>query len=83
MAHTAIQKALKQIKAHSQYKNIHYQSACDKAIQILTDLLPYERETIEDAFEDGNQNGSTYPQGFCGDATSKYDYFTKTYNQND
>jgi hypothetical protein len=72
MAQTALQKALQQIKAHSQYKNIHYQSACDKAIQILTDLLPYERETIEAAFHDGNHNE---------DFDSQKDYFNQTYNQ--
>lgn len=55
MAHTAITKAIEQIKADSEYRHIHYQSACDKAIKILTDLLPYERETIEAAHIDGQK----------------------------
>jgi hypothetical protein len=72
MADTAIIKAIQQIKADSEYKVPHYQSACDKAIKILTDLLPYERETIEAAFHDGNHNE---------DFDSQKDYFNQTYNQ--
>jgi hypothetical protein len=68
MAQTALTKAIEQIKADGEYKHIHYQSACDKAIQILTDLLPYEREQIEAAHKDWQ-------------FTNAENYFTKTYNQ--
>ena len=44
-----------------------------QSIQILTDLLPYERETIEAAYGDAIHNE---------DFDSQKDYFTKTY-QND
>ena len=79
MAQTALQRALQKIKADSQYKNIHYQSACDKAIQILTELIPYERETIEAAYKDGSTNLEFGTPSYV----HKTDYFTKTYNQND
>jgi hypothetical protein len=77
MADTALTKAIEKIKADSEYKHIHYQSACDKAIQILTDLLPYERETIEAAYEDGSTNLEFGTPSYV----HKTDYFTKTYNQ--
>jgi hypothetical protein len=83
MAYTALTKAIEQIKADSEYRHIHYQSACDKAIKILTDLLPYERETIEAAYDQGADDlGSTEFGGVRG-YKNKTDYFTKTYNQND
>ncbi len=80
MAQTALTKALQQIKADSEYKHIHYQSACDKAIQILTDLLPYEREQIEAAYGDG-VNDEAFGRLLGSVADNSQDYFTKTYNQ--
>ena len=80
MAQTALHKAIEQIKADGQYKHIHYQSACDNAIQILTDLLPYERETIEGAYEIG-VNDEAFGNLMGSVADNAEDYFTKTYNQ--
>jgi len=74
MAATALQKAIEQL---SEYRDT-YNPMCDeftlidKCVEQLTDLLPYERETIEVAFHDGNNNE---------DFDSQQDYFTKTYNQ--
>jgi hypothetical protein len=81
MAQTALQKAIEQIKADSQYKNIHYQSACDMAIQILTSLLPYERETIEAAYRQGSKDMDKAHWQVDREHSDKQDYFTKTYNQ--
>jgi hypothetical protein len=81
MADTALSKAIEQIKADGQYKHIHYQSACDKAIQILTDLLPYERETIEAAYNQGADDLGASEFGSIRGYRNKQDYFTKTYNQ--
>jgi hypothetical protein len=44
-----------------------------QSIQILTDLLPYERETIEAAYGDAIQRPYLFE--------NRNDYFTKTYNQ--
>lgn len=46
-----------------------------QSIQILTDLLPYERETIESAYEDGSTNLEFGTPSYV----HKTDYFTKTY----
>lgn len=46
-----------------------------QSIQILTDLLPYEREVIEGAFSDGNFNMHD-----ANPHNTKSDYFTKTFN---
>jgi|688.fasta_scaffold569777_2 hypothetical protein len=81
MLQTAITKAIEQIKADGEYKHIHYQSACDKAIQILTDLLPYERETIETAYKVGGINSKAISFNGISEYRNSQDYFTKTYNQ--
>jgi hypothetical protein len=74
MAQTALTKALQQIRSlHVKYDHLDNMLLNrDDAIQILTDLLPYERETIEAAFHDGNHNE---------DFDSQKDYFNQTYNQ--
>jgi hypothetical protein len=82
MADTAITKAIQQIKADSEYKVPHYQSACDKAIKILTDLLPYEREVIEKTFQDADKDRADYENGGKVKYLNSNHYFTKTY-QND
>jgi hypothetical protein len=79
MAQTALQRAIEQIKADGQYKHIHYQSACDKAIQILTDLLPYEREVIQKAYYDGNAASKSMSFNGISEYINSQDYFTKTY----
>jgi hypothetical protein len=78
---TAITKAIKQLKANSiiEIRQDIYRDAINNAIQILTDLLPYEREVIEDAYEIGGiESKALSVHGF-----SKYknstDYFTQTF----
>jgi hypothetical protein len=48
-----------------------------QSIQILTDLLPYEREQIETAYEEGSTNLEFGTPSYL----HKTDYFTKTYTQ--
>ena len=50
-----------------------------QSIQILTDLLPYERETIEAAYSDG-VNDEAFGRLLGSVADNSTDYFTKTYN---
>jgi hypothetical protein len=52
-----------------------------QSIQILTDLLPYERETIEAAYGQGDDDCGRGEFGSSPDFIDKQDYFTKTYNQ--
>jgi hypothetical protein len=77
---TALTKAIEYVKEEllSNEDNTIRQSA-RHAILILTDLLPYEREVIEDAYEIGGiESKALSVHGF-----SKYknstDYFTKTF----
>ena len=53
-----------------------------QSIQILTDLLPYERETIEAAYKDGGINSKAMAVNGFSKYNNSQDYFTKTY-QND
>jgi hypothetical protein len=75
MAQTALTKAIKQL---SEYRDT-YNPMCDeftlidKCVEQLTDLLPYERETIEAAYGDAIQRPYLFE--------NRNDYFTKTYNQ--
>jgi hypothetical protein len=70
MADTAITKAIQQLQSKiTEYDGVDNAATCfNDAIQILTDLLPYERETIEAAHKDWQ-------------FTNAENYFTKTYNQ--
>jgi hypothetical protein len=79
MAQTAITKALQKIKVNStiEIRPDIYRDAINDVVKILTDLLPYERETIEAAYEDGNTNLEFGTPNYV----HKTDYFTKTYNQ--
>lgn len=54
-----------------------------QSIQILTELLPYERETIEAAYIKGDNDCWENEFASGAEFTDKQDYFTKTYNQND
>jgi len=49
-----------------------------QSIQILTALLPYERETIEAAYEIG-VNDEAFGRLLGSVADNSQDYFTKTY----
>jgi hypothetical protein len=76
MTQTAITKAIKELKEKIENSNYAlYALGCEDAIEILTDLLTYERETIEAAYEDG----STNLEFGTPDYLHKTDYFTKTY----
>lgn len=85
MAQTALTKALQQIKAlYVKYDHLDNMLLNrDDVIQLLTDLLPYEREVIEGAYRQGESD--TSKQSVLGifnrPYKNRYDYFTKTYNQ--
>ena len=84
MAATAIQKAIEQL---SEYRDT-YNSMCDEftlidnCVDKLTELLPYERETIEAAYEIGGINSEAMAVNGFSKYNNEQDYFTKTY-QND
>lgn len=98
MAHTALQKAIEQIKskiAISKQDMEYYrktilmgsvrsehdiQTGLLQSIQILTDLLPYERETIESAYNQGDYDCGQSEFGSGAEFRNGNDYFTKTYN---
>jgi hypothetical protein len=50
-----------------------------QSIQILIDILPYERETIEAAYGQGDYDCGKSEFGSSPDFIDKHDYFTKTY----
>lgn len=82
---TALTKAIQYVKEEllSNEDNTIRQSA-RHAIQILTDLLPYERDVIEETYKKGEFNfgASIFDDG--SDCISSTDYFTKTFtNGND
>jgi len=83
MADTAITKAIEQL---SEYRDT-YNPMCDeftiinKCIDELTDLLPYERETIEAAYRQGDYDCGQSEFGSVAEFRNGNDYFTKTYNQ--
>jgi len=78
MAQTAIQKAIEQLQ------KLQDDTGSSEAfeIKILTDLLPYERETIEAAYRQGDDDCGSCEFGGVADFLNEQDYFTKTY-QND
>jgi hypothetical protein len=85
MAQTALTKAIEQIKSDSkiEIRPDIYRDAVNDVVKILTDLLPYERETIEAAYRQGDADAMKENMGDLGDRLyrSETDYFTKTYNQ--
>jgi hypothetical protein len=85
MAQTAITKAIEQIKGlHVKYDHLDNMLLNrDDTIDILTDLLPYERETIEAAYRDGSKDMDKAHWQVDREHSDSQDYFTKTYNQND
>ena len=84
MAQTALTKALQQIKAlYVKYDHLDNMLLNrDDVIQLLTDLLPYEREIIQNSYNQGDED--RYDMSLLREEP-KYknsnDYFTKTYNQ--
>lgn len=83
MAQTALTKALEKIKADSiiEIRPDIYRDAVNDVVKILTELLPYERETIEAAYTRGD-NDCWHQEFWQGAAfVNSQDYFTKTYNQ--
>lgn len=83
MSKTPIQQAIEQIQKNAKYTALHYQSACDDCIAILTDILPTERDVIEEAWDTGKQDGKD--MGYHGRAehTSANHYFTTKFNDNE
>jgi hypothetical protein len=80
MTQTAITKAIKELKEKIENSNYAlYALGCEDAIEILTDLLTYERETIEEAYEIGGINSKAISFNGISEYKNKTDYFTKTY----
>jgi len=80
MTQTPISKAIESIKkapTDFNYKDDAILTVED-VLNILTDLLPYEREVIEGAFSDGCFN-MLHDNPY----NNKFDYFTKTFINND
>ena len=81
MTQTPISKAIEQLKEKIKNSNYAlYTIGCEDAIQILTDLLPYEREVIEQIYEDVDDDRIAYQAGEKVKYHSSTDYFTKTFN---
>ena len=53
-----------------------------QSIQILTDLLPYERDVIEGAYKQGDYDCGRGEFGGIPEFRNKSDYFTKTFTNN-
>lgn len=84
MTQTPISKAIQYVKEEllSNEDNTIRQSA-KHAIQILTDLLPYEREVIEGAYIQGKNDESDTWVANEPKFTDKSDYFAKTFTNDD
>ena len=85
MTQTPISKAIEQLNGLiNMYEGMDNAVTCFKdAIQILTELLPYEREVIEGAYSDG-ANDEAFGRLLGSVADNSTDYFTKTFtNGND
>lgn len=83
MAQTPITKAIEQLKEKIENSNYAlYAKGCEDAIDILTALLPYEREIIESAYQLGDDDANRENIGDVGDRQyiNKKDYFITTYN---
>jgi len=80
---TALTKAIERINSLiNMYDGMDNAVTCFKdSIQILTDLLPYEREVIEDAYSDG-VNDEAFGRLLGSVADNSTDYFTKTFTDN-
>lgn len=79
MTQTPISKAIEQLKEKIENSNYAlYAKGCEDAIDILTDLLPYEREVIEIAYSDG-VNDEAFGRLLGSVADNSTDYFTKTF----
>lgn len=83
MAQTPLQKAIEQLKEKIENSNYAlYAIGCEDAIQILTELLPYEREVIEGAYNQGDYDCGRGEFGGIPEFRNKSDYFTKTFINN-
>ena len=85
---TPIQKEIKDIDTQIEIlKSVREVSDhADSAIRVLYSLkesvkniLPYERECIEKAYNQGEMDCSASEFGGQGEYKNEYDYFTKTY----
>jgi len=81
---TALQKAIEAIrKAPTDFN--HKDDATltvDDVLNILTDLLQYEREVIEEAYGQGDYDCGKGEFGGTPEFANKTDYFTKTFTEN-
>jgi len=81
---TALTKAIERINSLiNMYDGMDNAVTCFKdSIQILTDLLPYEREVIQNSYNQGDED--RYDMSLLKEVP-KYknssDYFTKTFNK--
>lgn len=81
---TALQKAIDRINSLiNMYDGMDNAVTCFKdSIQILTDLLQYEREVIEQIYEDVDDDRIAYQAGEKVKYHNSNDYFTKTFTDN-
>jgi hypothetical protein len=83
MVQTALQKAVHQIR--NEPTDFNYKDdatlTVENVLDILTSLLPYERETIEAAYNQGDYDCGQSEFGSGAEFRNGNDYFTKTYNQ--
>lgn len=82
---TALQKAIVELQSRIDENTTEDESMyLNGIIKQLTDLLPYEREVIEDVYEQADSDGSAETMG--GMANRQYkgfnDYFNKTFTDN-
>lgn len=81
MTQTPLTKAIEQLRkapTDFNYKDDATLTVED-VLNIITDLLPYEREVIEGAYSDG-ANDEAFGRLLGSVADNSTDYFTKTFN---
>ncbi len=77
---TALQKAIEQLSQYrDSHNNMREANMIDICIDKLTDLLPYDREVIENAYEIGGINSKAKSIYGFSEYKNKTDYFTKTF----
>jgi len=81
---TALTKAIEQINQfHVKYDHLdNMLISKDDVLKALTDLLPYEREVIEQIYEDVDDDRISYHAGEKVKYHNSTDYFTQTFTDN-
>ena len=77
---TALTKAIVELQSRIDENTTEDESMyLNGIVKQLTDLLPYEREVIEDAYEKGIYNVTCDAMGLDVDYANKSDYFEKAF----